>query len=288
MPLHTVLEQLCSRGPLHGNPWHFFARNWSQPRSNIQLSIGSCWLAVLAFAISGPQATYLALGKVADGWQAMQCRQLSYVAEFTTDISPMCLLWTIWWPDRIAASLHSAWVRVTTSLHSTRDWIAASLHSTRDLIAASLHSTRDQIAASLHSMQDRIVASLHSTRDRIAASLHSTRDRIAASLHSVRVAASLHTLHAGLDSCQPALHAGQASCQPALHAGPDSCQPAHHVAVVSPSLVLLDNVSIAKNQLTCPSTVKAQTSLWLMHVEIRKHCYAKQPLQNPLFCSNSI
>jgi hypothetical protein len=27
-----------------------------------------------------------ALGKVADGWTAMQCRQLSYMAEFTTNI----------------------------------------------------------------------------------------------------------------------------------------------------------------------------------------------------------
>jgi hypothetical protein len=27
-----------------------------------------------------------ALGKVADGWMAMQCRQLAYVAEFTTSI----------------------------------------------------------------------------------------------------------------------------------------------------------------------------------------------------------
>jgi hypothetical protein len=27
-----------------------------------------------------------ALGKVADGWKAMQCWQLSYVVEFTTDI----------------------------------------------------------------------------------------------------------------------------------------------------------------------------------------------------------
>jgi hypothetical protein len=30
-----------------------------------------------------------ALGKVADGWTAIQCRQLSYVAEFTTDIRHM-------------------------------------------------------------------------------------------------------------------------------------------------------------------------------------------------------
>jgi cleavage and polyadenylation specificity factor subunit 1 len=30
-----------------------------------------------------------ALGKVADGWTAMQCRQLSFVAEFTTDIRHM-------------------------------------------------------------------------------------------------------------------------------------------------------------------------------------------------------
>ncbi len=85
-------------------------------------------------------------------------------------------------------------------------------------------------------------------------------------------------LHTGLGSCQPTLHVGLDSCQPALHVGPDSCQPAHHVAVVSPSLELLDNVSIAKNQLMCPSTVKAQTSLRLMYVEIRKYCYAKQPL----------
>jgi hypothetical protein len=27
-----------------------------------------------------------ALGKLADGWTAMQCQQLSYVVEFTTDI----------------------------------------------------------------------------------------------------------------------------------------------------------------------------------------------------------
>jgi hypothetical protein len=27
------------------------------------------------------------LGKVADGWTAMQCQQLSYMVEFTTDIS---------------------------------------------------------------------------------------------------------------------------------------------------------------------------------------------------------
>jgi hypothetical protein len=27
-----------------------------------------------------------ALGKVADGWTAMKCRQLSYMAEFLTDI----------------------------------------------------------------------------------------------------------------------------------------------------------------------------------------------------------
>jgi hypothetical protein len=30
-----------------------------------------------------------ALGKVADGWTTMQCQQLSYVVEFTTDIGHM-------------------------------------------------------------------------------------------------------------------------------------------------------------------------------------------------------
>jgi hypothetical protein len=54
----------------------------------------------------------------------------------------------------------------------------------------------------------------------------------------------------GPDSCQPAL-----DDQPALHD-----QLALYIAAVSPSLELLDSVSIAKNQLTCPSTRKAVTS----------------------------
>jgi hypothetical protein len=70
------------------------------------LLIGSCWLAVLPFAISGicwrgshslstrtTRLTY-ALGKV-DGWTAMQCQQLSFVAGFTL-IFAIYLLWTTW------------------------------------------------------------------------------------------------------------------------------------------------------------------------------------------------
>jgi hypothetical protein len=127
--------------------------------------------------------TYLALGKVADGWTAMQYRKLSYVANLPP-ISATCLVWTTLWlthcplvqcpghlmwptPDQIAASLHST---------TTRDKIAASLHFTRERIAASLHSTRNLIAASLHSTWDRITASLHSTRDQklLACTPHGT------------------------------------------------------------------------------------------------------------------
>jgi hypothetical protein len=73
---------------------------------------------------------------------------------------------------------------------------------------------------------------------------------------------------AGLDSCQPAL----------------LDQPAHHVAAVSPSL---DCVSIAKNQLTCPSTEKAQTSfsVQLLHVNVKGHqllCDGSRGGQRPL------
>ncbi len=152
----------------------------------------------------------------------MQCRQLSYVAEFTTDIPH---------------------VPAVDNLVAGPDSCNSALYTGPGSCQPALHAGPDSCQPALH---------------------------------------------AGQDSCQPALHAGQDSCQPALHAGQDSCQPALHVAVVSPSLELLDNVSIAKNQLTCPSTVKAQTSLRLMHVDLRKHFYAKQPLPNPLFCSSSI
>jgi len=70
-----------------------------------------------------------ALDKVADGWTAMQCRQLSYVAEFRTDIRHV--------PDVdnvVADTLSRPPTMANTGpgschLHSTWDWIAASLHS---------------------------------------------------------------------------------------------------------------------------------------------------------------
>ena len=46
-----------------------------------------CWHSPFSIYTDHKPLTY-ALGKVADGWTAMQCRQLSYVAEFTTDIQP--------------------------------------------------------------------------------------------------------------------------------------------------------------------------------------------------------
>jgi hypothetical protein len=110
-----------------------------------------------------------ALGKVADGWTAMQCRQLSNVAEFMTDIRHMPGV-------------------------------------------------------------DNVVAN---------------------------------------KVCWPPSHtAGPDSCQPAL-----DDQPALYIAAVSPSLELLDSVSIAKNQLTCPSNRKAETSssLQLLHINVQGH-----------------
>ncbi len=69
--------------------------------------------------------------------------------------------------------------------------------------------------------------------------------------------------------------------------GPDSCQPAHHVAAVSPSLELLDYISNARNQLTCPSTAKAQSSssLRLMHINVQGQqllCDVSKRGQRPL------
>jgi hypothetical protein len=68
---------------------------------------------------------------------------------------------------------------------------------------------------------------------------------------------------AGPERSQPALRD-----QPALHN-----QPALHIAAVSPSVELLDYVSIAKNQLKCSSTKKAVTSssLQMLHVNVQGH-----------------
>ncbi len=87
------------------------------------------------------------------------------------------------------------------------------------------------------------------------ASLHSTRDQTATSL-------------------QP-------------HGGPDRCQPTLHVSPVSPSSELLDYVSNAKNQLTCPSTriAEASYSLRLVHINVRGHqllCDVSRGDQRPL------
>jgi hypothetical protein len=74
-----------------------------------------------------------------------------------------------------------------------------------------------------------------------------------------------------LPACTPSKPGYLPACTP--HAGSDICQPTLHVSPVSPSSELLDYVSIAKNQLTCPSTkiAEASYSLRLVHINVRGH-----------------
>ncbi len=94
-----------------------------------------------------------ALGKVADGWTAMQCRQLFYVAEFTTDIRHVpgvdnVVADTLSRPPSHTAEPDSCLLSHTAGPDS---WQPA-LHD-QPALHASLHST-----ISLHSM-----TCLHST-----------------------------------------------------------------------------------------------------------------------------
>ncbi len=55
------------------------------------------------FTTTDHKPLMFALGKVSEPWTAMQSRQLSYVAEFTTDIQHILVLKTLWLtrcPDR--------------------------------------------------------------------------------------------------------------------------------------------------------------------------------------------
>jgi hypothetical protein len=100
-PLQTTWEQHCSSEHLlflHGSLWLSSSRSWSQHRSGKRLLTENCWHAVkdTPFPVHAgrPAIPHLhsqkphtfAFTKVADTWTVMQCRQLSYVAEFTTDI----------------------------------------------------------------------------------------------------------------------------------------------------------------------------------------------------------